>query len=58
MSDIITPYGQSRGRGFGSHLLHGGYRLYVEDGIRTERLKVDVATQNSWADFVFCKSSA
>lgn len=31
----------------------GGYRLYVEDGIRTERLKVDVATQNSWADFVF-----
>ena len=29
------------------------YRLYVEKGIRTEYLKVDVASENQWADFVF-----
>lgn len=30
-----------------------GYRLYVRDGIRTERLKLDIATAKGWADFVF-----
>lgn len=30
-----------------------GYRLFVKDGIKTERLKVEVATTNQWADFVF-----
>lgn len=29
------------------------YRLYVEDGIRTEQLKVDIAADNGWADYVF-----
>jgi hypothetical protein len=30
-----------------------GYRLYVRDGIRTERLKLDIATAKGWADYVF-----
>ncbi len=29
------------------------YRLYVQDGIRTERVRVDVASLNGWADYVF-----
>lgn len=32
-----------------SHL----YNLYVAKGIRTERIKVDVAANNGWADYVF-----
>ncbi|MFY7816458.1 MAG: cell wall anchor protein [Chryseobacterium taeanense] len=31
------------------------YRLFVKDGIRTEKIKVDVATTNGWADYVFKK---
>ncbi len=30
-----------------------GFRLYVQDGIRTERVRVDVAADNGWADYVF-----
>lgn len=30
-----------------------GYRLFVKDGIKTERLKVEVASVNQWADHVF-----
>ncbi|SFN79502.1 hypothetical protein SAMN05421741_11111 [Paenimyroides ummariense] len=30
-----------------------GYRLYVKDGIRTEKIKVDIAANNGWADYVF-----
>ncbi|WP_185206604.1 cell wall anchor protein [Chryseobacterium sp. C3] len=29
------------------------YRLFVKDGIRTEKIKVDVSTTNGWADYVF-----
>jgi len=29
------------------------FRLWVEGGIRTERVKVDVASDNGWADYVF-----
>lgn len=29
------------------------YRLYVKDGIKTERVKVEVASANGWADYVF-----
>lgn len=29
------------------------YRLFVKDGIRTERVKVDIAANNGWADYVF-----
>jgi hypothetical protein len=32
-----------------------GYRLFVKDGIRTEQIKVDVASVNNWADYVFEK---
>lgn len=32
-----------------------GYRLFVKDGIRTEKVKVDVAAANGWADYVFEK---
>jgi hypothetical protein len=35
-----------------------GYRLYVEDGILTERLKVAVKTSADWADYVFAKDYA
>jgi hypothetical protein len=31
----------------------GEYRLFVQDGIRTEKVKVDVASANNWADYVF-----
>ena len=31
----------------------GEYRLWVEGGIRTEKVKVDIASQNGWADYVF-----
>lgn len=30
-----------------------GYRLFVKDGIKTERLKVEIASENQWADYVF-----
>lgn len=29
------------------------YRLFVKGGIRTEKVKVDVAASNGWADYVF-----
>jgi len=29
------------------------YRLYVKDGIKTERVKVEIASTNGWADYVF-----
>ena len=29
------------------------YSLYVKDGIRTERVRVDLADENGWADYVF-----
>lgn len=32
-----------------------GYRLFVKDGIRTEKVKVDIAANNGWADYVFTK---
>ena len=32
-----------------------GYKLFVKDGIRTEKVKVDIASTNEWADFVFEK---
>lgn len=31
----------------------GDFKLYVQDGIRAERVRVDVAAQNGWADYVF-----
>jgi hypothetical protein len=32
------------------------YRLFVQNGIRTEKVKVDVASANGWADYVFRKN--
>lgn len=32
------------------------FRMFIKDGIRTEKVKVDVATANGWADYVFDKS--
>ncbi|PKF74825.1 hypothetical protein [Chryseobacterium sp. PMSZPI] len=32
------------------------YKLFVKDGIRTERVKVDIAANNGWADYVFEKN--
>lgn len=29
------------------------YRLFVKDGLRTEKIKVDIAANNGWADYVF-----
>ena len=34
----------------------GEFRMFVKDGIRTEKVKVDVATANGWADYVFNKN--
>lgn len=31
------------------------YKLFVKDGIRTEKVKVDVSSANGWADYVFKK---
>lgn len=31
------------------------YKLFVKDGIRTEKVKVDIAVSNGWADYVFEK---
>ncbi|MCX8523419.1 hypothetical protein OF897_05750 [Chryseobacterium formosus] len=32
-----------------------GYRLFVKDGIKTEKVKVEIAANNGWADYVFKK---
>lgn len=37
---------------FTSSTWDGNYRLYVKDGIRTEKVKIDLPT-NGWADYVF-----
>ncbi|MNL54647.1 hypothetical protein D3C87_1779950 [compost metagenome] len=34
---------------------YDGYKLFVKDGIRTEKVKVDIAATNGWADYVFAK---
>lgn len=31
------------------------YRVFVKNGIRTEKVKVDIAASNGWADYVFEK---
>jgi len=31
------------------------YKLFVKNGIRTEKVKVDIAASNGWADYVFKK---
>ncbi|MCA6069359.1 hypothetical protein JI747_019505 [Chryseobacterium sp. RG1] len=31
------------------------YRLFVREGIKTEKIKVDIAASNGWADYVFKK---
>ncbi|WP_379963094.1 hypothetical protein [Epilithonimonas sp. UC225_85] len=31
----------------------GIYKLFVKDGIKTEKVRVDVASANGWADYVF-----
>lgn len=33
----------------------GDYRLFVKDGIKTEKIKVEVASVAGWADYVFDK---
>lgn len=56
VADMVTftTHGQV---GIGTNLLNvmpaSGFRLYVREGIRTERVLVDVAGVNNWADFVF-----
>jgi predicted RNA-binding protein with TRAM domain len=32
-----------------------GYKLFVKDGIKTEKVKVEIANVNGWADYVFEK---
>lgn len=41
--------------GTGINSYPDGYRLYVKDGIMTERLRVAVANSAKWADYVFNK---
>jgi len=33
----------------------GKYKLFVKDGIKTEKVKVDIASASGWADYVFKK---
>lgn len=40
----------------GSTTMPAGYNLYVKQGILTEKLKVAVAGQANWSDFVFDKN--
>lgn len=39
--------------GVGTTNLNGDYNLFVTKGIRTEKVQVDIAGQNGWADYVF-----
>ncbi len=32
-----------------------GYKLFVKGGIKTEKVKVEIAAENNWADYVFKK---
>jgi Pyruvate/2-oxoacid:ferredoxin oxidoreductase gamma subunit len=32
------------------------YRVFIKNGIRTEKVKVDIASANGWADYVFDKN--
>lgn len=51
---VLTAYNNDKvtiGRGYGYD--HEDFTLYVGKGIRTERIKVDIASENGWADFVF-----
>ncbi|MCR9250784.1 MAG: lamin tail domain-containing protein [bacterium] len=41
--------------GIGTSIMPGQYLLFVKQGIRAERLRVDVADDNGWADYVFEK---
>lgn len=36
--------------------LPAGYKLFVEDGILTEKLKVAINSTNDWADYVFAEN--
>ncbi|WP_157637965.1 hypothetical protein [Flexithrix dorotheae] len=46
---VVIPWGKV---GIGTEdTSNGNYKLYVKDGIRTEKVKVDVSS--NWADFVF-----
>jgi hypothetical protein len=47
----------SIGTGLNTYLdPNNGYKLYVTGGIRTEKVKVDIAGNNGWADYVFDKT--
>jgi hypothetical protein len=39
--------------GIGTSNYNGEFNLFVSKGIRTERVKIDVPSENNWADFVF-----
>lgn len=43
------------GIGFSGNGWDGNYKLYVKGGIRTDEVKVDVASANGWGDYVFDK---
>jgi hypothetical protein len=40
----------------GNNTLNGAYKLYVKDGILTEKLKIALSTSDEWADYVFNSS--
>lgn len=45
--------------GMGTNAVNCGnctdYRLFVKDGIKTEKVRVEIAASNGWADYVFAK---
>ena len=55
IGDFDTAPGVAGAGGLGlpSSFVNGAYRLYVQDGILTEKLKVALRNSGDWADYVF-----
>lgn len=55
IGDFDTAPGGAGAGGLGlpSNFVGGAYRLYVQDGIMTEKLKVALRNSADWADYVF-----
>lgn len=57
IGDFDTAPGAAGAGGLGlpANFSGGPYRLYVQDGIMTEKLKVALRNSTDWADYVFAK---
>jgi len=48
-----SPFTLTRVAGNGANIVAGDYKLFVENGILTEKCKVAVKSTNFWSDYVF-----